>query len=229
MLLRIMVVAATLIASPAAATTLVAGSNSLEGTTGAAEPKLNGVVQQDTVDPFSLSDGHGTLNASVQSRVVLSVDGTYDFYWRVRDITYVATAPGGPPLSIGALRLGAFGSGVLGVNANYQTDGLGDRGPDSAYVFPDSLTSINFRFSTPLAAGESSYFMFLDTDATSYARTAVLDLSASGAPISQLRSTFGPVAAVPEPATWALMISGFGAVGAALRRQRRGRAQASAR
>jgi hypothetical protein len=34
-------------------------------------------------------------------------------------------------------------------------------------------------------------------------------------------------AAVPEPATWALMIGGFGLMGAALRRQRQGRAFAA--
>ena len=44
--------------------------------------------------------------------------------------------------------------------------------------------------------------------------------------VSNVSST-RPIAAVPEPATWAMMISGFGAVGAGLRRNRR-RGQASA-
>lgn len=34
----------------------------------------------------------------------------------------------------------------------------------------------------------------------------------------------GAVAAVPEPSTWALMLLGFGSIGAAMRRQRRGKA-----
>lgn len=35
------------------------------------------------------------------------------------------------------------------------------------------------------------------------------------------RDAFAPTGAVPEPATWALMILGFGAAGAALRGRRR--------
>ena len=40
--------------------------------------------------------------------------------------------------------------------------------------------------------------------------------------VSACTATFGPVAAgaVPEPASWALMILGFGGLGAALRRHR---------
>ena len=35
----------------------------------------------------------------------------------------------------------------------------------------------------------------------------------------QFAGTVGPVAAVPEPATWAMMIAGFGLAGAAMRRR----------
>ncbi len=33
-------------------------------------------------------------------------------------------------------------------------------------------------------------------------------------------ATFAPTSAVPEPATWAMMIAGFGVVGGAVRRRR---------
>ena len=71
-----------------------------------------------------------------------------------------------------------------------------------------------------LPAGQDSYFMFLDTNAHHYARNAVFDLASNGyTHNSDQFSTFG-VAGVPEPASWALMILGFGAGGAMLRRRR---------
>ena len=79
---------------------------------------------------------------------------------------------------------------------------------------------MNFFFSDGLAAGTDSYFMFLDTSATHYAKHAVFDLANLGATaISDTFSTFG-VAGAPEPATWALMVGGFGLAGAGLRRRR---------
>ncbi len=211
--------AAALGAVPAQATTLVAGSNTLGGTTVAAEPNLAGTVQEDSLDDFTITGNSGTLTATVQSRVVLSVDGTYDFYWRIRDITFAPSGAGGDPLTIGALRIGEFGTSVLGYNANFRTDGLGDRGPGNAFVFPDT-SYVNFAFDAGLAAGEESYFIFLDTDARTYSRRALLDLATPAYnPISGLGTTFGP-GRVPEPATWALMILGFGGVAGAMRRRR---------
>ena len=46
------------------------------------------------------------------------------------------------------------------------------------------------------------------------------DYSAEGGGITSAHTLVG-VAAVPEPATWAMMILGFGAIGAALRSKRR--------
>ena len=220
MLFRTIATALALVATPATATTLVPGTNALGGTTSSAEPNLVGVVKEDSLDPFSISDAFGTLSAVVQSRVVLSSDGTYDFYWAIRDVTYQALQAGGPALSLRSLRIGNFGN-ALGLNANFRTDGFGEVGPDTAYVFPDLPGFVNFNFSDPLAAGQSSRFMFLDTEATSYARSAALDLASVNGPISSLGSTFRPSSAVPEPATWALMILGFGVIGLTLRRRLR--------
>lgn len=211
--------------SAGAANILVTGDNPLGGTTSAAEPNLAGTIVQDVDTPVSFALNGGTFNATVQSRVVLSVDGTYDFYWRVHDTSFdspVGTNLAAPGV-LGNFRIGNFGIPIAGLNGNYRTDGVGDLGPDNAHVFSGGVFDqyVNFEFSNGLAGGQDSYFMFLDTNATHYARNASFDLANIGTTqISGSFSTFG-VAGVPEPASWALMIGGLGLAGAMLRSRRR--------
>jgi len=209
--------AMALSATQAGAGILAAGNNSLGGTTSALEPQLAGTVVQDIDTAVSFAAGGGTFNANVQSRVVLADDGTYDFSWRIHDTSFDGVTVA--PAALGAFRLGAFGESIVGLNGNYRTDGVGAVGPDIARVFTGALDGyVNFIFNQGLAAGTDSYFMFLDTSATHYAKTAIFDLT-SAESISGQFATFG-VAGVPEPATWALMIGGFGLAGASLRRRR---------
>jgi len=210
-------------ATSAGAVILGQNDNTLGGTTAAAEPQLAGLVVQDVDNTFSWSAGGGTMNASVQSRVVLSNDGTYDFYWRVHDTSFTPGAnlvAGIAAPSITAFRLGDFGIPIEGLNGNYRIDGSGTQGPDDAYVFGAS-DFVNFIFGTNgLPVGTDSLFMFLDTNAHHYARNAVFDLASVGYLENSAQfSTFG-VAGAPEPASWALMIGGLGLAGAALRRRR---------
>jgi hypothetical protein len=200
------------IAAPASAATLANGNNALTGTTVAAEPQLAGTIVEDEVSAFSFAAGNGILSGSVQSRVVLADDGTYDFYWRITDTGYTGTD--GERLK--SLRLGGFGPTLVGSNANYRTDGLGSDGPDIAKVFAAS-GAVNFIFDGGLASGSESYFFFIDTAAKKYAKTGRYDLTGTFA-ISDSFATFAP--GVPEPATWAMMIGGFGLIGAASRRRR---------
>lgn len=206
-------------AMPANSVPLVAGGNPLSGTIVAAEPNLAGNIVADTLDPLSITNGDGTLNAMVQSRVVQAIDGTYDFYWRITDLSFQPARgfDGGTPL-IRTLRIGNFGTSVIGDNANYRTDGLGNVGPDDALVLGPNSNFVNFRFFNGLMPGQSSYFMFLDTNATNYSRSAALDLT-SGGSISGMISTFAP-GGVPEPTTWAMMILGFGGIASVMRRRR---------
>jgi hypothetical protein len=207
--------------SSAQAVTLVVGVNPLPGTTVAAEPQLAGTVVVDELQAFSLAGGAGTLSGTVQNRVVLSVDGTYDFYWRIRDTSFTPGTAGGT-FGVGSLRIANFGAALFGANGNFRTDGLGTLGPDNALVFGDPTGLVNFRFSgAGLAGGDESLFFFLDTNARAFAKTAVYDLTDNGlGPITGTFATFAP-AAVPEPAGWALMITGLAAAGAALRRRTR--------
>lgn len=177
----------------------------LPGTTVALEPQLAGLVLEDDVQAFSFAANGGTISGTVQSRVVRSdLDGTLDFYWRVMSDTFSS----GP---IQSFRVGDFFT--TSYNANWRIDGLGNTAPLTALLFAGMNGDVNFDFGTQpgqgLAPGGESYFMFLDTNATRYARTAVYDLTNMGqTEISVLYATFAP-SAVPEPASMALFALGM--------------------
>jgi PEP-CTERM motif len=176
----------------------------LPGTTVAAEPQLAGSVLVDELIPFSFASDAGLISGTVQQRVVRSsVDNTIDFYWRVLNDAESA--------AIGSFRVGNFVSPEI--NANYRTDGLGVLGPDSGHLFANG-TDFNFLFSHGLAGGQGSNFFFFDTTATNYAKTALFDLTGTGAVgISGPFAAYAPAAAVPEPETYAMMLAGLGLMG----------------
>jgi hypothetical protein len=209
--------AMTLACSGAQAVTLAPGNNILTGTTVGVEPQLAGAVVADEDQAFTFTTAGGTLSGFVQNRVIKAIDNTYDFAWRIHDISFSGTTP----FDIQEFRIGKFGNTVVGLNANYRLDGTGDVGPNRAFVFGAPQNNyVNFLFDQGLFAGQGSYFMFLDTQETSYGRTAIYDFGRAGSTqISGLYSTFGPPAPVPEPTSWALFIGGFGLIGAALRRR----------
>lgn len=192
----------------------------LSGTTSAARPELAGTVLEDVITPFSF----GALNISgtVQNRVVReTVSGTLDFYWRIK---VDPTSTGG---DVEAFRLGNFGYDNI-VDADWRIDGLGASPaytgrvlnplgrPDGAinFLFPDPAV----RPGDPAADDTGSYFFFLHTDATEYAKIATYDLlGGSNQTLSDSFQTFAPV---PEPSSFLLMALGLGVAGFAVRRHR---------
>jgi hypothetical protein len=203
-------------AGAANAVVLSEGSTELlTGTSVALQPNLAGTVIEDELVNFSYASGGGTVNGAVQLRVVRSsLDSTLDFYWRVFNDARSSD-------SIGSFRLGDFFTGTY--DANYRTDGLGDDAPDTARRFSGTMSSfVNFNFDGGLAAGDSSYFFFLDTNATSYARTAAFDLANVGhTQISSTFSMFAPAVNVSEPAGSLLISAGLMALYLRRRKQQR--------
>ena len=217
LLSSVCVAAAIAFSGAAQAVVLVPGvTTPLPGTSAASDPSLAGTIIQDILTPFTMSTPGGAVTGDIQSRVVLAVDGTLDFYWRVINDPTSA----GP---VGVLRTGDFSTSSY--NANFRTDGVGTVAPQTAFLFVSPTPGfINFAFPGPqgLQPGQSSLFIFLDTNATNYAQTAFVDVATFGTfQTSNEISTFGPASVVPEPSTWAMLLIGFLGLGSAFRQSRR--------
>lgn len=86
--------------------------------------------------------------------------------------------------------------------------------------FPGPLRIADIRFSPPFIADPYGTDPPSDLAGAS-AFVTLVEPGVTDGGISNADVVFGPsVAAVPEPAAWAMMLVGFGAVGAALRRSK---------
>ena len=110
-----------------------------------------------------------------------------------------------------SLTTGAFvGVGALDFVSPNTAGAVGSRnGNDAAYrtALASTISGIS------IAQGQSFVFRFVDFDASGADDGLAID-------DFNLSLTLAPVAGVPEPATWAMMIGGFALAGGAVRRRR---------
>ena len=112
--------------------------------------------------------------------------------------------------------------------------------PGTLPGFPVGLTSGSYTTPSPLDLTDpvtytASFVTNFGAGTTAGAQAALLEGLQNGTAYFNIHTTTYPggeirgfLAPVPEPQTWALMIVGFGLVGAAIRRSRRRRSQAPA-
>ena len=172
----------TATAAPASALTPGNAIVGPSGTTAAAEPGLAGKVVEDQTTPFDYTGWfqdsfsgrpplYGEVTGNVRSRVVLAKDGSYDFYWQV-------TVNANSFLPVAALNLSGLAPATY--NADWRSDMKGEVQP--AVVMEQVSGEVNWRFgqyiapSAEIYPGQTSYFLFLDSDARFYSRTAFLSL-----------------------------------------------------
>lgn len=220
-------VTAIVLATPAlAVSTPVAGPGSygVGATTLAAEPDLAGVVLAQLTTPFTITGAAGaSASGTVDSFVLRSnATGFLHFY----NYLTLETASGFDPGSyIEWLEFDAAATGMP-LAVGRRTDGLG--APTST-IF-DLAASGTSRYDFNLIDLDGSTFAtqlhLRKTNATAFALTGLMQvqgyefIGTSASPIaSGWLATYAP-AVVPEPATWGLMITGFGMVGFGLRRRR---------
>ncbi len=166
-----------------------------------------------------------TFGATFRQAVYLNTSGTLDFYYQ---ISHTGAGSLGSNQEIRSFTVADFsGFTVDGFASASDPDGVGLF--NAAMNPPASTTS--FGRSSPdgrvvqtdfgingLTEGETSATYIFRTNATAFDRLGTFGII-DGSTISG--TSFQPIlaAGVPEPASWAMMVLGFGAIGATMRRR----------
>lgn len=103
-------------------------------------------------------------------------------------------------------------AGITYTSANSGAYMGGGAGPNNfIFMLDDGGRYFNFTFANPLGTGTQSISPFASYECN--------NCSPFRRVTSGIVSTSAVASAVPEPATWAMMMFGFGAIGASLRRR----------
>lgn len=202
--------AALVMAAPAAATTIVLNLTANPVNTTTNTFTFNGDIYNsadlifDPFDPFTIEEGD-IIEATITFTSGFTVPASGEQFFGVNFLGVDSDSPPGYPDNEGPMNNGtlvfAYTGGATGLPNDTQggscgncLTSIGGQSPGNSFIFNSiKLTETVTALNAPFTIGRASF---------SY----------------QLRD----VAAVPEPATWAMMIGGFGLVGGAMRRRRVG-------
>lgn len=213
----VLLAALVLAAGPALAAPLARGEFAeFDAHTGSG-PESRGTVVAESSAPYEFfdfccgSESQWRVYGSFESKVVRAADGTLDFFWRAYQETEVLRGFGGGVLY---WLLDDFFDPSVSYDAGY-LEGTGDYRPQDAWVIdnpavPFPLDSVYISLTQERSAPGWSDWFFFDTNAREYDTRA--SFAAYGPvwtrPGSGAVPAFAPLP-VPEPSTWATMLSGL--------------------
>lgn len=179
-------------------------------------PESRGAVIAESSAPYEFFDfccageSQWRVHGTFESKVVRAADGTLDFFWRAYQETEILRGSGGGVLY---WLLNNFFDPSVSYDAGY-LQGTGDYHPESAWVIdnpnvPFPLDAVYMPLATERSTPGWTDWFFFDTNARGYDTRASF---AAYGPVwtragSDAVRAYAPLP-VPEPSTWATMLSG---------------------
>jgi hypothetical protein len=214
----VLLASALLVATPAFAGVVNPGAGQVGGSAGASIDPFNTASRGTLLSSSSTTGTALTFSGTFNSAVYLNTNGTLDFYYQVvrtgagtsaSNAIQSFTVQAYDSFNIDAFRDGAFNAAGFSAANNPGTfTSVGTRS------FDGNVAGVNFG-SNNLVGTENSTTYIFRTNATAFTTGTFGVIDGS----TLQGATFAPT--VPEPATWAMMLGGFGLLGGAVRRSRR--------
>ncbi|MET4665646.1 PEPxxWA-CTERM sorting domain-containing protein [Sphingomonas sp. PvP056] len=207
-------------AAPASATTLLPGQS---GVAFSAFDAATRGTQLAALETGTL--GATTYTGLLRSAVYQNTLGTLDFYYQVAissilpgDEVFNLTSGGFLGFTVDALvdATNFDGAGIFTAANNPNLQGPPGSTTTTSRNGSGSVVRADFGDNGLEAAGQTSATYIFRTNATNYNLGGTF--TTQDGSVAQ-RANFQPIAAVPEPATWGMMLAGFAGIGAGLRRR----------
>jgi hypothetical protein len=169
--------------------------------------------------------GATTYSGALRSAVYQNTLGTLDFYYQVAissilpgDEVFNLTSGGFLGFTVDALvdTSDFDGTGIFTAANNPNLQGPPGSTTTASRNGSGSVVRADFGDNGLEAAGQTSATYIFRTNATNYDLGGTF--TTQDGSVAQ-RANFQPIAAVPEPATWGMMLAGFAGIGAGLRRR----------
>ncbi|WP_010215982.1 PEPxxWA-CTERM sorting domain-containing protein [Sphingomonas sp. PAMC 26621] len=207
--------------APASATVLMPGQS------GVAFSAFNAATRGTRLAEIETgTTGATTYTGFLRSAVYQNTLGTLDFYYQVAistinagDEVYNLTTAGFLGYTVDALvdTTDFDGAGIFAAANNPNLQGPPGSTTTASRNGSGSVVRADFGDNGLEAGGQTSATYIFRTNATGYNLGGTF--TTQDGSVAQ-RANFQPTGAVPEPATWAMMLLGFGGIGFALRRLR---------